>query len=356
MAGLIYLIRHGEPAFLQGQKLCLGNRSDPPLSEEGVRQAKTLKSCFLRDEAVYCSPMLRCLQTAKYIFGREPVKNPELAEMDMGRWDGLTFHEIRESYPETYARRGLDWSLPASGGECLEDAARRAQKAILGISDEEAAVVTHEGIIRALLWKIKSIDSKAAPIPRYPYGSITVLKIESGKLTVTAEGVLPEAFPDDSEICEILKICRTPDEVIRHCEAVCAAADELCAKLSKAGLRLSRGQLRAAAKLHDMCRTIGAGHPKAAARILRERGYMKIAYMIEHHHDIWENDQLDEGQILFLADKLVLGSRRVTLEERFEESLKKCRTAEALKKHTERKEKAFRIDRKISQHLGGNVQ
>ena len=173
---------------------------------------------------------------------------------------------------------------------------------------------------------------------------------------MTAEGVLPEAFPDDSEICEILKICKTPDEVIRHCEAVCAAADELCAKLCKAGLGLSREQLRAAAKLHDMCRTIGTGHPKAAARILRERGYMKIAYMIEHHHDIWENDQLDEGQILFLADKLVLGSRRVTLEERFEESLKKCRTAEALKKHTERKEQAFRIDRKISQHLGGNVQ
>ena len=140
MAGLIYLIRHGEPAFLQGQKLCLGNKSDPPLSEEGVRQAKALKSCFQRNEAVYCSPMVRCLQTAKYIFDREPVKNPELAEMDMGRWDGLTFHEIRESYPETYARRGLDWSLPASGGECLEDAARRAQKAILGISDEEAAV------------------------------------------------------------------------------------------------------------------------------------------------------------------------------------------------------------------------
>ena len=186
MAGLIYLIRHGEPAFLQGQKLCLGNRSDPPLSEEGVRQAKTLKSCFLRDEAVYCSPMLRCLQTAKYIFGREPVKNPELAEMDMGRWDGLTFHEIRESYPETYARRGLDWSLPASGGECLEDAARRAQKAILGISDEEAAVVTHEGIIRGAALENKEYRFKSGADP--PLSIRKHYRIENRKRKADRDG------------------------------------------------------------------------------------------------------------------------------------------------------------------------
>lgn len=33
----------------------------------------------------------------------------------MGLWDGLSFREIKERFPELYERRGVDMSVPIPG-------------------------------------------------------------------------------------------------------------------------------------------------------------------------------------------------------------------------------------------------
>ncbi len=356
MDGRIYLVRHGEPVFQKGAKLCLGIGLDPPLGDKGKAQARELYGCFLHAGAVYTSELLRCRQTAALLTDRSPIVLSGFNELDAGEWDGLTFEEIKNSYKEIWELRGEDWSIPPVGGEPMEAAAERILDAIEAISVPEALVVTSEGVLRTLCWRLRDLDTKTDPMPRFDYGSVTVLKRTGGQCILTAENKTPDAFPDTDEIDEISDMCQTPKTVREHEEAVCEIALELCEKLNEAGASLSVDRLRSAALLHDACRTQGKEHPKIAAEVLRDRGYMKTAAIVEEHHDVDGGDKIDERHVLFLADKLVMGNRRVGLYERFAKSREKCLTPEAVLNHERRRAKAEEIERKVNGYLGGKTK
>ena len=102
----VYLIRHGEPDFPGGKRMCLG-RTDLPLSPVG-RMRAAMAGAYLRDagiSAVFSSPLRRAAGTAAHI-GAPVSTDAGFAEADYGVWDGLTFEEIRRDYPALYARRG----------------------------------------------------------------------------------------------------------------------------------------------------------------------------------------------------------------------------------------------------------
>ena len=108
MRKLIF-IRHGEPAFPDGQRLCLG-RTDLPLSTLGRLQAAQT-AWALRGERlrVYTGPLRRARETAAYL-SPLPTVLEGLTEADMGAWDGLPFAQIRARWPEEYNCRGADLS------------------------------------------------------------------------------------------------------------------------------------------------------------------------------------------------------------------------------------------------------
>ena len=118
---MIYLIRHGEPAFPDGKRLCLG-RMDLPLSAAGQEQAEQVGLYLQRklpNARIVSSPLLRCRQTAGPA-GLPYEICPELAEVDMGCWTGLPFDEIRLRWPELYERRGRDpLYISPPGGETM---------------------------------------------------------------------------------------------------------------------------------------------------------------------------------------------------------------------------------------------
>lgn len=94
---MIYLIRHGEPAFLDGKRLCLG-RMDLPLSAAGQEQAKQMGLYLQRklpNARIVSSPLLRCRQTANPA-GLPYEICPELAEVDMGA--GRDFPLMRSDF------------------------------------------------------------------------------------------------------------------------------------------------------------------------------------------------------------------------------------------------------------------
>ena len=66
-------------------------------------------------------------------------------------------------------------------------------------------------------------------------------------------------------------------------------------------------------------------HAKVGGEWLKEMGYDEVAEVIECHMDIeiGSIDALDEKAILYLADKLVIEDKEVSLEERFENTYKK---------------------------------
>ena len=184
----VYLIRHALPQMPGGIRICLGCRTDPPLSPEGEAAAAALAAFFADREitAIGCSPMLRCRQTAALVFpGREIEVLPDLREVDCGAWEGLSFEEIRARYPELYAARGRDDSLAPPGGESLAEVSRRTLPAVtdfLARTEGDLAVVAHSGVNRSILGYLMQV-----PYYQLPMDYLQIHRLLWDGETLTAE-------------------------------------------------------------------------------------------------------------------------------------------------------------------------
>lgn len=151
----VYLIRHGLPDFPGGKRMCLGS-TDIPLGVVGFAQAEETAKHLPPVTAVFSSPLTRAIQTAQPI-GLPVTVIDDLRELDAGEWDGLTFEEIRARYPELYAARGMDPTLPLPGAEADEAGLTRfaaAMTAAAQAAPGDFAVVAHGGIISLFLQSI----------------------------------------------------------------------------------------------------------------------------------------------------------------------------------------------------------
>jgi broad specificity phosphatase PhoE len=151
----VYLIRHGLPDFPSGSGMCIGT-TDVPMGEAGLAQAQAMAQKLPPVTAVFSSPLTRAVQTAEAI-GLPVTVLPGLRELYAGEWDGLTFSEIRERYPELYAARATDLTLPLPGAEDQEAGLSRfvsAMEEAAKMAPGDFAVVAHGGIIAHFLQAI----------------------------------------------------------------------------------------------------------------------------------------------------------------------------------------------------------
>ena len=151
----VYLIRHGLPDFPEGKGMCIGT-TDIPMGEKGLAQAAEMAKKLPSVTAVFSSPLTRAVQTAEAI-GLPVTVLPGLRELYAGEWDGLTFSEIRERYPELYAARANDLTIPLPGAEdhragLTRFASAMAESAKMAPGD--FAVVAHGGIIARFLQSV----------------------------------------------------------------------------------------------------------------------------------------------------------------------------------------------------------
>jgi broad specificity phosphatase PhoE len=90
-----------------------------------------------------------------------------------------------------YAQRWLDLypDLPAPGGEKFADFSRRIQRAIAAIANQAdngcAVVVTHAGVICALLGRVSSVEGTTLDLTRCEYGSCWEVWREAGQWRVS---------------------------------------------------------------------------------------------------------------------------------------------------------------------------
>ena len=143
----------------------------------------------------------------------------------------------------------------------------------------------------------------------------------------------------------VLRAAGTPDQVISHCRAVCEEALRPADRLPAGEAAPDRPLLYAAALLHDVART-ESRHAETGAAWIRALGYPEVAGVIARHHD-FGGDSLDEAALLFLADKYVRGTERVSLEERFAASAGRCTDEEARAAHERRFQTAKRLEKRI---------
>ena len=155
----IYLVRHGAIRSPVDPKRFIG-QLDLPLNGEGFMQAERLAE-GLRDmpiSAVFCSDLKRSVETAQIIAKPHHIScipRRDLREISLGRWEGLTFDEVRRQHPEEFHARGLDIvHFRPTEGESFLDCAFRVIPAfyeILTSARGNVLIVGHAGVNRIIL-------------------------------------------------------------------------------------------------------------------------------------------------------------------------------------------------------------
>ncbi|MBZ6228975.1 bifunctional RNase H/acid phosphatase [Streptomyces olivaceus] len=118
------LLRHGETPLTPQKRFSGSGGSDPSLSHVGREQAEKVAASLARRgtvEAIVASPLARTRETAGIVaarLGLEVAVDEGLRETDFGAWEGLTFGEVRERYPDDLdAWLASPDAEPTGGGE-----------------------------------------------------------------------------------------------------------------------------------------------------------------------------------------------------------------------------------------------
>lgn len=155
----IIAVRHGETAWnvaarIQGQL-------DIELNETGRWQASRVGRALQGEaiSAVYSSDLGRAHQTAVPIAvaaGIPVIPTPGLRERSFGIFEGKTFDEIRQTWPDhaqNWRKRLPDWA-PPEGGESLLQLRARVSQTMLDLAGvhpgEQIVVVAHGGVLDTL--------------------------------------------------------------------------------------------------------------------------------------------------------------------------------------------------------------
>ncbi len=147
---MLILVRHGRTAA-NAQRRLLG-RLDPPLDEEGRRQATCLASAVSDHLGrVVASPLTRTRDTAAALAGAATVElDDRWLEIDYGELDGLPLAAVPTDLWERW-RNDPDYAPPS--GESLASLQARVSAAceelMSAASDRDLVVVTHVSPIKA---------------------------------------------------------------------------------------------------------------------------------------------------------------------------------------------------------------
>jgi alpha-ribazole phosphatase len=181
----LLLIRHARPQDEGSRGRCYG-RLDLDLGPDGRRAAEELARSLGAVElaAVYSSPRRRALQTAAplaALHGLEPVADERLAELDFGDLEGRTYDEIAATQPDLYrAWMETPTTVEFPNGESYASLRRRALDAVAsiraGTPSGTAALVTHGGVVRAILADCLAMPDAAIFRLRQDYCAVSVVE------------------------------------------------------------------------------------------------------------------------------------------------------------------------------------
>lgn len=185
----VALLRHGHTAWNRAGRI--QGRVDEPLDDQAREHLSHLRlPDGFRDFALFSSPLVRAVETARIVAGSEPRTVPELVEMDWGRWEGCCGIDLLADMNSGYRHiEGWGWDFRPPGGETPGQVWARLEPWIMSLRGQ-ALVVCHIGIMRVLLARATGWNFEGTPPFRIKRDRLYQVDIgENGALSYDHEPV-----------------------------------------------------------------------------------------------------------------------------------------------------------------------
>lgn len=185
----LVLIRHGQTDWNLAQRL--QGHSEIPLNATGRDQASALARRLSNQsfDLIYTSDLERAMETATILAGgkKEVKTDPRLREINFGAWEGLTYDEIKQKYPEKLALWENDvYHNAPPNGETVEQLTKRIKLALDDLNanhNRTLMVVAHGGALQSMVclalnlsprmyWQFQLSPASLSEISFYPAGAM----------------------------------------------------------------------------------------------------------------------------------------------------------------------------------------
>ncbi|MEU7498432.1 bifunctional RNase H/acid phosphatase [Streptomyces griseofuscus] len=183
----LVLLRHGETPLTPQKRFSGSGGTDPALSAAGRDQAHRVADALARRgtvQTVLASPLTRTRETAEIVaarLGLDVIVEDGLRETDFGAWEGLTFGEVRDRYPDDLNAWLADPAArPTGGGESFAEVAAR-----IAVTKDELVTV-HAGRTVLLVTHVTPIKTLVRLALGAPPESLFRMELSAASLSAVA--------------------------------------------------------------------------------------------------------------------------------------------------------------------------
>jgi alpha-ribazole phosphatase len=170
------LVRHTSLQIASG--ICYG-QTDVDVANSFMQEAMQTKTKLATEvfDAVFTSPLQRCVKLADALGHSTMVEDERLKELDFGEWEMQAWDDVPRDVFDVWAQNYAELAPP--NGETFEQLQQRGVDFLTAVMknhpDQHVLVVTHGGMIRAMLAYVLNMQLKGLFRFNVDYGSITQL-------------------------------------------------------------------------------------------------------------------------------------------------------------------------------------
>jgi probable phosphoglycerate mutase len=206
----LILVRHGVTDHTS-KKLFSGGLggSNPGLTDEGRAQVRATGDWLLPMagvvDALIASPVRRTRESAEILadlLGRTVREEAGIAEMEFGAWDGLSFAEIQEQYPDELTSWLGSIDVAPTGGESFETVAARV------LAGRDRILAAHAGQTVVAVSHVTPIKVLVADALGAPLDALYKMELSPASVTVISYyvGASPNTPPGETELLSSLRL------------------------------------------------------------------------------------------------------------------------------------------------------
>jgi alpha-ribazole phosphatase len=172
----VYLVRHTTVDIEPG--ICYG-QTDVPLAASFETEAEAVRKKLAQLDGfiAYSSPLSRCRKLAEFLYSGTIRMDQRLMEMHFGIWEQQRWDDIDDKLLKTWMADFV--KQQCSGGESYQDVFERVVTFWNELRQQKfdrVLIVTHGGVIRALLTHLLDMSLKNAFRIMIDFGSVTKIR------------------------------------------------------------------------------------------------------------------------------------------------------------------------------------